>query len=97
MDIKTFVGATVIAIALPFGAIAEPDPSENADKISEELGLDDERAAQVEQILTTYYDGKKALKEQKEAQLKTVLSEEEMDKLKAMYDRKKDRDRKHME
>ncbi|MFA5630470.1 MAG: hypothetical protein WC997_03065 [Porticoccaceae bacterium] len=95
MDIKTIVGATVIALALPFGALADPD--EKADKISQELGLDDERAAQVEQILTTYHDGKKALKEQKKAQLKTVLSEEEMDKLKAMYEKKKDKHRKDME
>ena len=95
MDIKTIVGAAVIAFALPFGALADPD--EKADKISQELGLDDERAAQVEQILTTYHDGKKALKEQKKAQLKTVLSEEEMDKLEAMYEKKKDKHRKDME
>jgi len=89
MELKHLVGATIIALAIPFTAVAG-DADEKADKIAQELGLDDERAAQVEQIITNYHEGKEALKEQKKEQLKAVLSEDEMDKLKELKDAKKD-------
>jgi len=89
MEIKHLAGAAIIALAIPLSAIA--DAKGKADKITEALNLDAVRAAQVEKIMADYYEGKSAVKAQKKEQLKAVLTEEEMDKLKAMKAEKKEK------
>ncbi len=90
MTIKSFIGIATISLVLPFAAVA--DPEKKADKMAEKLGLDANQTAEVEEILTDYHEGKKALKEQKEEGLKGVLTDEQMEQLKAMH---KEKDKKH--
>ncbi len=94
MDIKALIAAGVVATVVPLTSLAAShrDPGEVADRIAEKLDLDDTRAQQVEWIMTDYYESKEQLSKQKDERLKSVLSEEEMDKLEAMWKQgKKDR------
>ena len=89
MNIRQFSGITIIGLSLSAGAMA--GAGHKTDKIAEKLNLDAERAAQVEEIMNDYYEGKKALRDEKKARLKEVLTDEEMDQLKAMHERKREK------
>lgn len=89
MKIKALITALGLAIALPFTAAAH-DKEAKAEDITRALNLDRTRAQQVEQIFDNYNTQHKLLKEQKEDQLETVLTDAEMERVKAMKKAKKE-------
>ena len=102
MKITNILLAAILAVALPFSAVAVADPDED---IAKALNLDQDRAQQVEVIMDNYddrrdevkeraHDDMKKLKEEKKQKLEAVLSEDEMEQLEAMHEAKKDKHRK---
>lgn len=86
-------------LAMPLSALA-------GDDVAKMLNLKGDRADQVEDIMENYHDQReaikdrahddmKALKEQKMSSLKTVLSDDEYNKLEDMYEAKKSAHEKH--
>lgn len=104
MHSKTFLAAALLALALPFSAMA--DPENKAEHLVEALNLQGDRANQVQQILEDHYDqvkeikkraheDMKQLKEEKMQNLQQVLTEQEMNQLEAIKKLTKGHKRKH--
>lgn len=81
MKTRNLILTLGLAMALPLTAAANDDKGED---IAKALGLDSTRADQVEEIMDDYHDQHKELKERKEERLDAVLTDDEMDQLKAM-------------
>jgi len=96
MKVKTifFTALTTAALTLtlPYGALA--NAGDKAEHVIKALNLQGDKADRVEEIMETYEDDMKALKEQKKTRLDAVLTDEEMEQLEAMHDAKKDRKKK---
>jgi|SRR5690554_1334609 len=94
MKVKTMVFSALTTAALtltmPYGALADHH-GDKSDDIIKALNLKGDKADRVEEIMESYEDDMKALKEQKKTRLEAVLSDEEMDQLEALKDAKKDR------
>lgn len=95
MKVKTIFCAalTTAVLALPYGALADHH-EDKADNVIKALNLKGDKADRVEEIMESYEDDMKALKEQKKTRLDAVLSDEEMEQLEAMKDAKKDHKKK---
>lgn len=87
MKIRTIVVTALLAAAMPFAAMADAD--DKAEDITKALNLDRTRSQQVQQVLKNYHDQHEILKEQKEDQLEAILTDDEMDRLKAIKKSKK--------
>jgi Spy/CpxP family protein refolding chaperone len=75
-----------LAMALPLTAVAGDEKGKD---VAKALGLDSTRAEQVEEIIDDYHEQHKEIKERKEERLDAVLTDDEMDRLKAMHKAKK--------
>lgn len=96
MKVKTifFTALTTAALTLtlPYGAFA--NTGDKSEHVIKALNLTGDKADRVEEIMESYEDDMKALKEQKKTRLDAVLTDEEMEQLEAMHDAKKDRKKK---
>lgn len=104
MHRKSILAAAILALTLPFNAVA--DPEKKAEYVTEALNLQGDRASQVQEILEDHYDQvkevmkraheeMKQLKEEKKQNLEQVLTEQEMKQLKAIHKLSKGHKRKH--
>lgn len=105
MKIRHILGSAVLGMALPMAAFA--DREDKAEDVVNALNLDGERGQEVKEALEQYHDQKSELKErakdqmsslkdQKEARLQAVLTDDEFEQYESMQEAKKDRkDKKH--
>lgn len=100
MNIKHLLGTAVLGALIPMGAMAGSD--DKSEKVVEALNLDGDRADQVEEVMSNYYDQKKTvmeqtkdqvktLKEQKEERLKDILSDDEFEQYESIADAHKNK------
>jgi phosphoserine phosphatase len=106
MNVRTLLLVTTLALPLAIPVAAHPSHEGKAEKLLESLNLDDGRTEEVRQILQHFHEQRRAVHEQakermkelhkaKHEQLQQVLTEEEMEKLKAKKSAMHAKHRKH--
>lgn len=93
MRVKHVFGVMLLGLALPFGAVAEPQ--DKAEDLATALNLDEGRTQELTEIVEAYqeqrkqvmkraHDQVKELREQSDEQLEAVLTDEEYERYEAI-------------